>query len=253
MSQPSLSTRELTIRFGGHVAVNQVSADFYPGTLTVIVGPNGAGKTTYFNLMSGQLPPSSGKVFLNGVDVTSQGAAKRTRAGIGRAFQLTNLFPHLTVMENVRLAVQSRAGIGLNLFSVWFGHTELIERAQHYLERVSLADRRDARVAALSHGDKRKLEVAILLALEPSIMMFDEPTAGMSVDEVPVVLDLIHAVKAEGNKTILLVEHKMDVVRSLADRIIVLHNGTLVADGNPAAVMASPIVQEAYLGTPEHA
>ncbi|WP_426106731.1 ABC transporter ATP-binding protein [Massilia sp. TSP1-1-2] len=253
MSQPSLSTRELTIRFGGHVAVNQVSADFYPGTLTVIVGPNGAGKTTYFNLMSGQLPPSSGKVFLNGVDVTSQGAAKRTRAGIGRAFQLTNLFPHLTVMENVRLAVQSRAGIGLNLFSVWFGHTELIERAQHYLERVSLADRRDARVAALSHGDKRKLEVAILLALEPSIMMFDEPTAGMSVDEVPVVLDLIHAVKAEGNKTILLVEHKMDVVRSLADRIIVLHNGTLVADGNPAAVMASAIVQEAYLGTPEHA
>ena len=253
MSQPSLSTRELTIRFGGHVAVNQVSADFYPGTLTVIVGPNGAGKTTYFNLMSGQLPASSGQVLLNGVDITSQGAAKRTRAGIGRAFQLTNLFPHLTVMENVRLAVQSRAGIGMNMLSIWFGHTELIERAQHYLERVSLADRRDARVAALSHGDKRKLEVAILLALEPAIMMFDEPTAGMSVDEVPVVLDLIHAVKAEGKKTILLVEHKMDVVRSLADRIIVLHNGTLVADGNPAEVMASAIVQEAYLGTPEHA
>ena len=108
-------------------------------------------------------------------------------------------------------------------------------------------------MAALSHGDKRKLEVAILLALEPSVMMFDEPTAGMSVDEVPVVLDLIHQVKAERNKTILLVEHKMDVVRSLADRIIVLHNGTLVADGNPAEVMASQIVQEAYLGTPEHA
>jgi branched-chain amino acid transport system ATP-binding protein len=108
-------------------------------------------------------------------------------------------------------------------------------------------------VAALSHGDKRKLEVAILLALEPSVMMFDEPTAGMSVDEVPVVLDLIHQVKAERNKTILLVEHKMDVVRSLADRIIVLHNGALVADGNPAEVMASQIVQEAYLGTPEHA
>jgi branched-chain amino acid transport system ATP-binding protein len=252
MSQPSLSTRDLTIRFGGHVAVNQVTADFYPGTLTVIVGPNGAGKTTFFNLMSGQLPASSGKVLLNGVDITSQGAARRTRAGIGRAFQLTNLFPHLTVMENVRLAVQSRAGIGMSMFSVWFRHTELIERAQHYLERVSLADRRDSRVAALSHGDKRKLEVAILLALEPAIMMFDEPTAGMSVDEVPVVLDLIHAVKAERNKTILLVEHKMDVVRSLADRIIVLHNGTLVADGNPAEVMASAIVQEAYLGTPEH-
>jgi branched-chain amino acid transport system ATP-binding protein len=253
MNKPSLSTRDLTIRFGGHVAVNQVTADFYPGTLTVIVGPNGAGKTTYFNLMSGQLPASAGQVFLDGADITRHGAARRTRLGIGRAFQLTNLFPHLTVIENVRLAVQSQAGIGLNIFSVWSSHKVLIERALHYLERVALADRRDAYVASLSHGDKRKLEVAILLALEPAVMMFDEPTAGMSVDEVPVVLDLIHQVKAEGNKTILLVEHKMDVVRSLADRIIVLHNGTLVADGNPADVMASAIVQEAYLGTPEHA
>ena len=250
--QPSLSTRDLTIRFGGHVAVNQVTADFFPGTLTVIVGPNGAGKTTYFNLMSGQLPASAGQVFLDGMDITKHGAAKRTRLGIGRAFQLTNLFPHLTVIENVRLAVQSRSGIGMNIFSIWSSHKQLIERAQHYLERVALADRRDSYVAALSHGDKRKLEVAILLALEPAVMMFDEPTAGMSVDEVPVVLDLIHQVKAERNKTILLVEHKMDVVRSLADRIIVLHNGTLVADGNPAEVMASAIVQEAYLGTPEH-
>jgi branched-chain amino acid transport system ATP-binding protein len=250
---PSLSTRDLTIRFGGHVAVNQVTADFYPGTLTVIVGPNGAGKTTYFNLMSGQLPATSGSVHLNGKDITRAGAAKRTRLGIGRAFQLTNLFPNLTVLENVRLAVQSHAGIGMNMFSVWFGHRKLIERAGHYLERVALDGRRDTKVAALSHGDKRKLEVAILLALEPDVMMFDEPTAGMSVDEVPVVLDLIHQVKAERNKTILLVEHKMDVVRKLADRIIVLHNGTLVADGNPVEVMASQIVQEAYLGTPEHA
>jgi branched-chain amino acid transport system ATP-binding protein len=253
MSKPSLSTRDLTIRFGGHVAVNQVSADFFPGTLTVIVGPNGAGKTTYFNLISGQLPASAGKVFLDGADITRHGAAMRTRLGIGRAFQLTNLFPNLTVTENVRLAVQSRARIGLNMFSIWFSHQELIGRAEHYLERVALHGKRDMRVAALSHGDKRKLEVAILLALEPEIMMFDEPTAGMSVDEVPVVLDLIHQVKAERNKTILLVEHKMDVVRSLADRIIVLHNGALVADGEPATVMASSIVQEAYLGTPEHA
>ncbi len=249
---PTLSTRDLTIRFGGHVAVNQVTADFYPGTLTVIVGPNGAGKTTYFNLMSGQLPASSGSVHLNGVDITRAGAAHRTRLGIGRAFQLTNLFPNLSVQENVRLAVQSRARVGMNMFSVWFGHKELIERAGHYLERVALDTRRDTPVAALSHGDKRKLEVAILLALEPDVMMFDEPTAGMSVDEVPVVLDLIHQVKAERSKTILLVEHKMDVVRKLADRIIVLHNGTLVADGNPAEVMASKIVQEAYLGVPEN-
>ncbi len=253
MTTPSLSTRDLTIRFGGHVAVNQVSADFYPGTLTVIVGPNGAGKTTYFNLISGQLPATSGSVHLDGADITRFGAAKRTSMGIGRAFQLTNLFPNLSVIENVRLAVQSRARIGMNMFSVWFSHTELISRAEHYLERVALAERRDTRVAALSHGDKRKLEVAILLALEPEVMMFDEPTAGMSVDEVPVVLNLIHQVKAERSKTVLLVEHKMDVVRSLADRIIVLHNGTLVADGNPVDVMASPIVQEAYLGAPEHA
>jgi len=251
--QPSLSTRDLTIRFGGHVAVNAVTADFYPGTLTVIVGPNGAGKTTYFNLVSGQLAATSGSVYLAGRDVTKFGPAQRTRLGVGRAFQLTNLFPHLTVLENVRLAVQSRAGIGLNMFSVWFGHKTVIERAEHYLERVSMIAKRDLLVGTLPHGDQRKLEVAILLALEPEILMFDEPTAGMSVDEVPVVLDLIHQVKAERNKTVLLVEHKMDVVRSLADRIIVLHNGTLVADGEPREVMQSKIVQEAYLGTPEHA
>jgi branched-chain amino acid transport system ATP-binding protein len=250
-AQPSLSTRELGIRFGGHVAVNAVSADFYPGTLTVIVGPNGAGKTTYFNLVSGQLAASSGRVFLHGRDVTRAGPAERTRLGIGRAFQLTNLFPHLTVLENVRLAVQSRAGIGLAMFSVWFGHKEIIARAEHYLERVAMMGKRDAWVGTLSHGDQRKLEVAILLALEPEILMFDEPTAGMSVDEVPVVLDLIHAVKAERKRTVLLVEHKMDVVRALADRIIVLHNGSLVADGEPAAVMGLPIVQEAYLGSAE--
>ena len=250
---PSLATRDLTIRFGGHVAVNAVTAEFYPGTLTVIVGPNGAGKTTYFNLVSGQLAATSGSVFVGGQDVTRLGPARRTHLGVGRAFQLTNLFPHLTVLENVRLAVQSRAGIGMSMLSLWFGHKEVIQRAEHYLERVSMSGRRASLVGTLSHGDQRKLEVAILLALEPSILMFDEPTAGMSVDEVPVVLDLIHQVKAERNRTVLLVEHKMDVVRPLADRIVVLHNGTLVADGQPAEVMQSKIVQEAYLGTPEPA
>ena len=251
--QPSLSTRDLTVRFGGHVAVNAVTADFYPGTLTVIVGPNGAGKTTYFNLVSGQLAATSGSVRVAGRDVTRLGPAARTRLGVGRAFQLTNLFPHLSVMENVRLAVQSRAGIGLDMFSVWFGHKAVIERAEHYLERVAMIAKRALPVGTLPHGDQRKLEVAILLALEPAILMFDEPTAGMSVDEVPVVLDLIRQVKAERDKTVLLVEHKMDVVRSLADRIVVLHNGALVADGEPREVMQSKIVQEAYLGTPEHA
>lgn len=248
-AHPVLATRGLTIHFGGHVAVNNVSAEFSAGTLTAIVGPNGAGKTTYFNLISGQLPASAGTVHLYGEDVTRLGAPQRTRRGIGRAFQLTSLFPNLSVLENVRLAVQSRAGLGLNLATMWSSHVELIEKAEHYLQRVALGGRLHETVAALSHGDQRKLEIAILLALEPDILMFDEPTAGMSVDEVPVVLDLIHHIKAQGDKTILLVEHKMDVVRSLADRIVVLHNGYLVADGEPAEVMASPIVQEAYLGT----
>jgi branched-chain amino acid transport system ATP-binding protein len=245
---PVLETRDLSIRFGGHVAVNAVSCRFEAGTLTAIVGPNGAGKTTYFNLVSGQLPATSGQVFLFGEDVTKAPAPARTRKGMGRAFQLTNLFPNLTVLENVRLAVQARAGMGLNLVSMWSRHSELIARAEQSLSRVALLERRNTLASELSHGDQRKLEVAILLALEPEVFMFDEPTAGMSVDEVPVILDLIRGIKAQKDKTVLLVEHKMDVVRSLADRIVVLHQGALVADGAPAEVIASPVVQEAYLG-----
>jgi len=244
----ALETQELTIRFGGHVAVNAVSCAFEPGTLTAIVGPNGAGKTTYFNLISGQLKASTGRVFLHGQDISSLSAPQRTLRGIGRAFQLTNLFPNLSVLENIRLAVQSRAGLGHNLWSIWSSHRALITRAEEVLETVALTAKRDLAASALPHGDQRKLEVAILMALEPDVFMFDEPTAGMSVDEVPVILDLIRGLKAQRDKTILLVEHKMDVVRELSDRIIVLHNGALVADGEPAAVIASPIVQEAYLG-----
>jgi branched-chain amino acid transport system ATP-binding protein len=131
---------------------------------------------------------------------------------------------------------------------MWSSHRELIEKAEHILHRTALVARAKDIAGSLPHGDQRKLEVAILIALEPDIFMFDEPTAGMSIDEVPVILDLIQHIKAQGDKTILLVEHKMDVVRSLADRIIVLHNGALVADGDPAAVIASPVVQQAYLG-----
>ena len=248
MEHPVLETHGLTIRFGGHVAVDGVSCAFQAGTLTAIVGPNGAGKTTYFNLISGQLAATAGRVSLFGEDVTRLTAPQRTKRGIGRAFQLTNLFPRLSVLENVRLAVQSRAGTGMRLLSTWGSHVELTEKAEHYLERVALAAKRDAPAASLPHGDQRKLEVAMLLALEPDVFMFDEPTAGMSVDEVPVILDLIRHVRSDESKTILLVEHKMDVVRSLADRIVVLHQGQLVADGDPAEVIASPIVQEAYLG-----
>ena len=243
-----LETHDLTIRFGGHVAVDAVSCAFRPGTLTAIVGPNGAGKTTYFNLISGQLRATAGKVLLAGSDITRLPVSERARRGLGRGFQLTNLFPNLTVRENVRLAVQSRCGVGLDLRRLWTAHTELIAETEDLLRQVALSARGDIAAGTLPHGDQRKLEVGILLALRPQIFMFDEPTAGMSVDDVPVILDLIHAIKAQGDKTILLVEHKMDVVRSLADRIIVLHNGKLVADGEPAAVIASAIVQEAYLG-----
>jgi branched-chain amino acid transport system ATP-binding protein len=244
-----LETRNLTIRFGGHVAVDHVSCAFAPGTLTAIVGPNGAGKTTYFNLISGQLTATEGQVLLDSMDITRMAAPLRTRRGLGRAFQLTQLFPNLTVLENVRLAVQARHGGGLNLWQVWLDRKDWLEEAREILATVRLLDRRDASAASLPHGDQRKLEVALLMALEPRVYMFDEPTAGMSVDEVPVVLDLIRALKARADCTILLVEHKMDVVRELADRIIVLHNGALVADGDPATVIASDIVQQAYLGT----
>jgi len=247
-----LETRDLTIRFGGHVAVDRVSCAFAPGTLTAIVGPNGAGKTTYFNLISGQLPATEGRVLLNGEDITRLPAPLRTHRGLGRAFQLTQLFPNLTVQENVRLAVQAREsgrrGLGLDLLSVWLDRKGWIDEARRILDSVRLDDKRDAHASSLPHGDQRKLEVALLMALDPKVYMFDEPTAGMSVDEVPVVLDLIRTLQRRRDRLILLVEHKMDVVRELADRIVVLHNGQLVADGEPAAVIASPVVQQAYLG-----
>ena len=243
-----LETRNLTVRFGGHVAVDRVSCAFQPGTLTAIVGPNGAGKTTYFNLISGQLRATEGQVLLGGHDITAEPASTRTHRGLGRAFQLTQLFPNLTVVENVRLVVQSRRHEGLNLWSVWLDRKETLARAHELVKQVQLGDKAEAIASSLPHGDQRKLEVAMLMALDPQVFMFDEPTAGMSVDEVPVILDLIRMLKARRDATILLVEHKMDVVRELADRIIVLHNGQLVADGDPATVIASPVVQQAYLG-----
>ena len=243
-----LETRNLTVRFGGHVAVDHVSCAFQPGTLTAIVGPNGAGKTTYFNLISGQLRATEGQVLLGGHDITAEPASTRTHRGLGRAFQLTQLFPNLTVVENVRLVVQSRRHEGLNLWSVWLDRKETLARAHELVKQVQLGDKAEAIASSLPHGDQRKLEVAMLMALDPQVFMFDEPTAGMSVDEVPVILDLIRMLKARRDATILLVEHKMDVVRELADRIIVLHNGQLVADGDPATVIASPVVQQAYLG-----
>lgn len=250
-SLPSLRTENLTIRFGGHAAVRDVTCAFRPGELTVIVGPNGAGKTTWFNLVSGQLKPTEGRIYKGEQDITSLSPSARAKNGIGRAFQLTNLFPRLSVLENVRLVVQARQGKGPSIFRRASSMKELAEEAYSYLERTRLASVAALPAAALPHGDQRKLEVALLLAMQPDIFMFDEPTAGMSVDEAPVILELIADIKKDRSKTILLVEHKMDVVRALADRIVVLHNGATVADGDPATVMALPIVRDIYLGVGE--
>jgi branched-chain amino acid transport system ATP-binding protein len=226
----ALETKDATIRFGGHVAVDHVSCAFARGTLTAIVGPNGAGKTTYFNLISGQLRLSEGSVALNDEDISRLSPAARAKRGLGRAFQLTNLFPNLSVHENVRLVLQARAKRGFDLVSMAEVHRDLSEAADAVLARMRLSG------------------FALLIALEPQVFMFDEPTAGMSVDEMPAVLDLIASLKSDPTKTILLVEHKMDVIRALADRIVVLHQGRLVAEGDPQEVVASPIEQEAYLG-----
>jgi branched-chain amino acid transport system ATP-binding protein len=248
MTTPSLRTENLTIRFGGHAAVNGVTCAFVPGQLTVIVGPNGAGKTTWFNLVSGQLRPTEGRIFKGERDITGLAPSARAKAGIGRAFQLTNLFPKLSVRENVRLAVQARRGVGPRILRAASSFADIAEEAGTYLDRARLDAVADLPASALPHGDQRKLEVALLMAMQPDIYMFDEPTAGMSVDEAPVILDLIATIKENRSKTILLVEHKMDVVRALADRIVVLHNGELIADGDPAEVMAMPLVREIYLG-----
>ncbi len=251
MTDATLRTENLTIRFGGHAAVNGVTCAFRPGELTVVVGPNGAGKTTWFNLVSGQLAPSEGRIFKGERDITGLSPSARAKAGIGRAFQLTNLFPDLSVLENVRLAVQARAGKGVHFLRRAAGFPGLAEAAHVHLRQTRLDDLAHLPASALPHGDQRKLEVALLLAMEPDIFMFDEPTAGMSSDEAPVILELIAGIKKDTSKTILLVEHKMDVVRALADRIVVLHNGELVADGAPAEVMAMPIVRDIYLGAGE--
>ncbi len=245
---PVISTRDLTIRFGGHVAVDHVTLDVAAGTLKSIIGPNGAGKTTFFNLLSGQHRPSEGRIVFKGADVTRLGAAARTRRGIGRSFQLTNVFPTLTVLENVRIAVQSRRGLG---FRFWRDHRAfpaLEDRAYEILESVVLAPKWRAPASDLSHGEKRKLELAILLALEPEVLLLDEPTAGMALEEVPTIIALVEAIKRRGDTTILLVEHKIDMIMALSDTIAVLRDGRLIADGAPAAVSADAEVQAAYFG-----
>ncbi|MCP4693036.1 MAG: ABC transporter ATP-binding protein [Desulfobacterales bacterium] len=247
-SKSIIETRDLTIRFGGHVAVDHVNFQMAPFTLKSIIGPNGAGKTTLFNMLTGQYKPTEGTIFLKGRDITGSSPAERTKLGMGRSFQLTNIFPLLTVLENVRVAVQSRRGFGLNFWRSYLHFSEAEDEAFSILQDVLLEEKWDAASAALTHGEKRKLEIAILLALDSEILFLDEPTAGMSREEVPAILELLEKIKAERTRAILLVEHKMDMIMSLSDSIMVLQEGALIADGEPDEIYRNQAVQEAYLG-----
>lgn len=245
---PIIETKDLTIRFGGHVAVDHVNIQILPYSFKSIIGPNGAGKTTFFNMISGQYHPTEGKVFYRGKDITPLSPAIRTKLGIGRSFQLTNVFPTLTVLENVRLAVQSQKNIGFNFWKNYLHFSALEDRAYALLEMVLLNPKWDVPASSLTHGEQRKLEIAILLALEPEVLLLDEPTAGMPLEEVPSILDLLKQIKNRKDKTILLVEHKMDVLMALSDSIAVLHEGKLIADDTPEAISKNREVQEAYFG-----
>ena len=243
-----LEARGVSKRFGGLTALNAVDFVLDEGRIASIIGPNGAGKTTFFNLISGQYRPSSGSVFFKGVDVSSLSAAARTSMGIGRSFQLTNVFGTLSVLENVRLAVQARRGPALNAWRHYRAFPELEDRAYEILGAVLLEGKWAAPASDLSHGEKRKLEVAILLALEPEVLLLDEPTAGMALEEVPAIIALIERIKAQRDTTILLVEHKIDMVMALSDSVAVLKDGRLIADDAPEAITRNPEVQAAYFG-----
>ena len=245
---PIMETRDLTVKFGGHFAVFSVSLQVEPFSVKSIIGPNGAGKTTLFNLISGQLKPTGGRVFFKGSDITELGPAQRTMLGIGRSFQLTNIFPRLTVLENVRLALQSRARIGLVFWRHYRSYPELEDKAYDLLKQVLMHERWSDEASTLTHGEQRKLEIAILLALEPEVLLLDEPTAGMSIEEVPAILEIIQEIKAARNRTILLVEHKFDMIMTLSDRIAVLKAGGLIYDDVPEAIAENEEVQRAYLG-----
>jgi len=246
--EPILATRGLTIAFGGHVAVSEVNLTMPERHFKSIIGPNGAGKTTLFNLLSGQLMPTNGQISFKGTDITRLSPPARTRLGMGRSFQITNVFPNLTVFENVRLAVQSADGIRFNFFANASKFKRHEEETFRLLQTVFLDDKAHAAAKNLAHGEKRKLEIAMLLALKSDLLLLDEPTAGISLEEVPLILDVIRSIRDRRDRSILLIEHKMDMVMDLSDSIAVLFNGKLLADGAPEDIMKNEMVQSAYLG-----
>ncbi len=243
-----LETYELHKDFGGVVAVDGVSMKIRARSLHSIIGPNGAGKTTFFNLLSGNLKPTSGRVVFKGRDITGLPAHRTAHLGLGRSFQITNVFPNLTVLENVRLAAQA---LGRDNFKFWRDHRHFAQYERHarqVIDQVGLTDQADAPARTLPHGGKRKLELAILMAADPELLLLDEPTAGMAREEIPLLMEVIEEIRSQTDKTIVLVEHKMDLVMNVSDWISVMHHGRILAEGTPNEIASDEAVQSAYLG-----
>ncbi len=245
-AEPVLAARGLSRQFGGLAANKDVSIDLHRGVLHAVLGPNGAGKSTLINLLSGDLPPSSGQILYRGTDISGWRPDRRSRAGIGRSYQRTNIFPAFTVFENCRLAAQSRVPRALRIFSRAQGFADLIDAAERALEEAGLAARRDVVASTLSHGEQRQLEIAMVLATAPSVLLLDEPLAGMGSDESQRMVELLQKLSAD--HAILLVEHDMDAVFAVADVITVMVTGQVLESGPPEQIRASLAVQEAYLG-----
>jgi branched-chain amino acid transport system ATP-binding protein len=248
MNPPILATRNLGLDIGGAKIVVDVSLEVAEGELLGIIGPNGAGKTSLFNLLSGIYRPTAGTITLRGREITQQATFRRTREGLGRTFQVSSVFPLLTVHENARLAAESALGGTLRLWRRAGSVRSALERANAALERVGLTRHAMSTAGSLAHGDKRRLEIAMLLAADKPVLMLDEPMAGLSAEHVPQLVELIRSIHREEGKTVLMVEHHIDVVTGLAERIAVMHHGALLACDTPAKVMANETVQSAYLG-----
>jgi branched-chain amino acid transport system ATP-binding protein len=243
-----LETRGLGRDFGALRAVGDVSVSVAAGELRAVIGPNGAGKTTFFHLISGFMTPTAGRIVFRGEDITTLPAPARCRRGISRTFQITSIFPELTVLENVRIAVQLKAGGNFQLLGgrALIAATE--RRAREALTALGLADRASVLAATLPHGDHRLLEIAMAVAQEPELLLLDEPTQGLSAEDTSATVEVIRRIARERRLTILLVEHDMDVVFDLADRITVLHFGQVIAEGTATEIRENPEVQKAYLG-----
>ena len=235
-------------RFGSLTAVNDVSMIVEPGELRAVIGPNGAGKTTFFNMISGFLQPSAGRIVFDGDDITTLVPARRVWRGIARTFQITEVFPELSVRENLRIAVEVAPGYRLRPWISRAANAEVAARVDELLAMGGLAAARDRLVGELSHGDQRATEIMMALALKPRLLLLDEPTAGMGDQETYAMTQLIHRLHRASGLTIVLIEHDMRVVFHLADRIMVLAEGSVLAEGPPAAIAADERVQAAYLG-----